>query len=600
MTSWAIQNLLREEPEQSASRYFRWAQQSLDDSSRPNFGQSITEPSSQGGDGHFRTPSLGYEGSSVQDLSPLLNYMSRNASGHSSQSAYARPHSCDVDHSSFAGYGIEESQRDIIRARLPSLEYWPDRPRESSTQEQLAFLVKRFRDFDNNFNKQRDIRARQPNYTVEQFQGLTASHRTFLQKHHDFFLASQHPSPSSASNLIRPKRRRLELPITINGLTFASVADTGAAENIVDEATARRLKAPIHRGPEGLKSFVLANGKVVQSIGCFKARVSFVKGAPTTTECVFYVLRKCAAPLIMGRGFLERTKTMTVGLKHRFQERTATVRHPFRVCYIGGTSSRLSCKVDGSNVLVNPDSGSEINVMSLNYARRHGYYRKRSNRQLEIILGDGSKDKTLGEVTATVILGGHTYLEEFHILSGLPSDILLGEEILDETDAFSFYENDFLDFDAGLEGEELSPIRVLNFIERMVRHQQAIPSADKTLFHKDRAERHRHDHETRRIHGLPPFERQSEWEKEQEKVEEYKLSRYRELVNRLQATDFEERHRRNAAQQNISALIARHRPPAITYEESLIREYDKSRQERVEVLRRSPSHPLYPVIPPWP
>ncbi len=131
MTSWAIENLLREEPEQSASRWVGRVQQSLDDSFRPDFRQSITEPSSQGGDGQLRTPSLGYEGSSMQDFSPPSNYMSRNASGHSNHSAYARPQSCrsyahseepddgqwmelsssDVDHSSLAGYGTEESPR---------------------------------------------------------------------------------------------------------------------------------------------------------------------------------------------------------------------------------------------------------------------------------------------------------------------------------------------------------------------------------------------------------------------------------------------------------------------------------------------------------
>lgn len=378
------------------------------------------------------------------------------------------------------------------------------------------------------------------------------------------------------------------------------IADTGAAKNIVDEATARRLSVPIHKGPEGLKSFVLASGKVVESIGCFKAHVSFVKGTPTATECVFYVLRKCAAPLIMGREFLGRTKTMTVGLENHFRERMATVRYPFRACYLGGTSSRLPCKVDGNFVLVNPDSGSEINVMSLTYAKKHGYYRKQSNRRLEVILGDGSKEQTLGAVTATVVLGGHIYLEEFHILSGLPSDILLGEGILYETNAFSVYENDFLDVNTGLEGEELSPIRVLNFLEKRIRQQRATPSADTTHFHNDRAERHRHDREIRRIQRLLPCERQLEWEREQERVEEYKLSRYRELVNRLQTTDLEERRRRNAAQIHIAALIAPHRSPVTAHEESLIREYDESRQERVEMLRKSPSHPLYPAIPPWP
>jgi len=39
---------------------------------------------------------------------------------------------------------------------------------------------------------------KQSRLTNEQWQALIALHRTLLHEHHDFFLASQHPSPSSA------------------------------------------------------------------------------------------------------------------------------------------------------------------------------------------------------------------------------------------------------------------------------------------------------------------------------------------------------------------------------------------------------------------
>ncbi|KAI9702330.1 MAG: hypothetical protein M1836_000809 [Candelina mexicana] len=390
------------------------------------------------------------------------------------------------------------------------------------------------------------------------------------------------------------------LPVTINGFELSSLAGTGAGDNIVDGATARKLAVSIDRGPRTRKRFKLGNGTSVESTGCFTTCVSFVNGAPTPTECLFYVLQKCPAPVIMGRRFLAKTRTMTTEFKHRFQERTSGLERPSRICYIGGTSSRLPCMVDGKDLLANPDTGSEINVMSLAYAKKHGYYKKRSNRQLRVIFGDGSQSKTLGAVTAEVALVGRSYLEELHILPRPPCDILLGEGILNETDALSVYDDHFVspNFE---DVEELSLIRVLNFLEKMRRvKRQPTLFADDTQFEKDRAERHRHDREIQRIRSLPPFERQAEWERERIKGCDYNLSRYTELVDRLQASDLRERRRRGDAQRHIAALIAQHRSPAIAHEESMMRHYDESRQEKVELLLRSPPHPLYPAIPPWP
>jgi hypothetical protein len=40
--------------------------------------------------------------------------------------------------------------------------------------------------------------GQQPKLSNEQWQALIALHRTLLHEHHDFFLASQHPSASPA------------------------------------------------------------------------------------------------------------------------------------------------------------------------------------------------------------------------------------------------------------------------------------------------------------------------------------------------------------------------------------------------------------------
>jgi hypothetical protein len=47
--------------------------------------------------------------------------------------------------------------------------------------------------------------AGQPKLNNEQWQALIALHRTLLHEHHDFFLASQHPSASPALRRLASK-----------------------------------------------------------------------------------------------------------------------------------------------------------------------------------------------------------------------------------------------------------------------------------------------------------------------------------------------------------------------------------------------------------
>ena len=271
--------------------------------------------------------------------------------------------------------------------------------------------------------------------------------------------------PTPAKDQLR--RRRLELPVGINGIQHSSIADTGAAENIMDLETVHKLGLPLSTRPESILKFSLCDGRVVRSIGKTVAQVTFVKGKPTPTQCFFYVLEKCAVPLIMGKKFLETTQTLTK-YKHRLQERLASLGRFSRILEIGSSSQRMSCFLDGKDVLVNPDSGSEINVMSLAFAMKHGYYRQKSTRLGRIVLGDGSEAETVGEVTASVVLGnryGKSYQEVFHILPGLSSNILLGEEILHESDAFSQFAEYFTNADSELNLFDLNVLRWKGFLE---------------------------------------------------------------------------------------------------------------------------------------
>lgn len=222
-------------------------------------------------------------------------------------------------------------------------------------------------------------------------------------------------------------------------MEYSSIADTGAAKNIIDLGTANELGVSISTSPDSIREFLLCGGRVVRSIGKTNAKVTFIKGAPVPSQCSFYVLEKCAVPVIIGKKFLDNMNTLTKH-KYRWQKRlTSSKRFP-RNLKIGSTSQQLRCTLDGKEVLVNPDSGSEINVMSLAYTTKHGYYDRSSTHHGRVVLGDRSEAETIGEVTASLVLGdgyGKSYQEVFHILPGLTSEVLLGEGVLYESDAFS-------------------------------------------------------------------------------------------------------------------------------------------------------------------
>ncbi|RYP34337.1 hypothetical protein DL767_004331 [Monosporascus sp. MG133] len=146
------------------------------------------------------------------------------------------------------------------------------------------------------------------------------------------------------------------------------------------------------------------------------------------------------------------------------------------VFWIGTPHNRIKCNLDGRNAIAVADYGSDVNLMSLSYAKREGY---RIDRRLEVRkrlqFGDGSHADTLGQVIvsnltldwrrpATTRLedmysdhsakGGQpesspsldsesaqdanaTFSAVFDILPSLPYDVLLGRDFLWATDAFN-------------------------------------------------------------------------------------------------------------------------------------------------------------------
>ena len=229
------------------------------------------------------------------------------------------------------------------------------------------------------------------------------------------------------------------LPLLIGQNNLDTCADTGSAFNIISRDTAEKLDLEMHTDPDDLKVFELADGRCVHSIGKVWEYCSFPDDPGIRTRCAFYVWDKCSTSVIMGRPFLEKTKVMET--PSRFSQRLNPMIGKANlptVRLIGASHSRLPCYIDGKLVSANPDSGSDLDLMSAQFARVSGFEIKRHKAgRSRMRLADGTIAESIGYVDKEISVGKGTYLTRFQVLPGLRSDILLGDRTLVEADVFN-------------------------------------------------------------------------------------------------------------------------------------------------------------------
>ena len=125
----------------------------------------------------------------------------------------------------------------------------------------------------------------------------------------------------------------------------------------------------------------------------------------------------------------------------------------------------MKCTLDGRKLVAIADTGADLNFMCPECAEREGFsVDTRVEARRTIQFGDGTEAETIGEVyihnlsldwrepiteapepatsSAEPSLpqeseGSISYGTVFHVLPGLPCDVILGRDVLDETDAFN-------------------------------------------------------------------------------------------------------------------------------------------------------------------
>lgn len=151
--------------------------------------------------------------------------------------------------------------------------------------------------------------------------------------------------------------------------TVMASPDTGCEENVISQELALKLGLQIEESEE--RAFRMANGKVVSCCGRTMSTCGFGTEShlgPSNLLCTFL----SAPPWL-------------------------------RVRAIGKQKQRLLCSLDGEEVQVIADSGSEVDLISKAYAQQRGF--SIELKEMNVMFADGSIGQTCGMVRAQLYIG---------------------------------------------------------------------------------------------------------------------------------------------------------------------------------------------------
>lgn len=226
-----------------------------------------------------------------------------------------------------------------------------------------------------------------------------------------------------------------------------SCPDSGSDDNVISLQLVQSLGIPFTSDERNQKRFSLANGKVIHSIGTAMARCNFAHGTPARDpfDVFFYVFETLAAPVIIGMMFLQATETFSQ-YRDRLEEIVVSQSQVFRIQGIDTPMRDLLCLLGDDLVFANADSGSDLDLMSAEYATRRGF-RILPSRET-IMFADGSVDTTSGVVRLPFSIEELDSIEmssmqdspegelEFHVYDKLVHNVLIGHGTIEARQIF--------------------------------------------------------------------------------------------------------------------------------------------------------------------
>ncbi|EXF84554.1 hypothetical protein CFIO01_04722 [Colletotrichum fioriniae PJ7] len=260
----------------------------------------------------------------------------------------------------------------------------------------------------------------------------------------------------------------------IDGQPVNAIPDTGAGCNLVSSSLAKRLG---FEPPPGLleaqdTGLRMANGKTIMSAGTIIAAWNFTYDPDKSWNIAFQVINDLAHEVVLGSEFLTTSGTMS-----QYRARLSRApRPPWAKSFlftssIGSVSQRLQGRIGDVTVLALADSGSESNLVSSNlvsssFARRHTNWHDTIdwNDQHLLRFPDGKVEKTMGSAWAHWACMGQSGSPlscddaafRFHILDSCIHDVILGQNALEEIEAFTNQTASFVESNQGPEPADLN------------------------------------------------------------------------------------------------------------------------------------------------
>ena len=270
---------------------------------------------------------------------------------------------------------------------------------------------------------------------------------------------SQWLSPSSTTRTPPPNTfnyRRKAVRVLLNGKECIACPDSGSDRDIMSEVFAEQHGFIIRRTETDKEWFKMGNGKACHSIGRVRVSCTLLEESELEWRW-FYVLAKCAIPLIVGMSFTQQAGIFT-SQKHLLTDYPSDFMLMPTLKLIGSPQSWISFAVDGRFLVGCADTGSDLDFISFHCATEKGFeIDTRESARTCVMLPDCTIVETLGIVHATsfeiAVFDGSrmTYrvlpglpnglcedLEmDFHVLPDMPCDVIFGEEFLELKDAFN-------------------------------------------------------------------------------------------------------------------------------------------------------------------
>ncbi|KAK4207816.1 hypothetical protein QBC37DRAFT_432872 [Rhypophila decipiens] len=287
-----------------------------------------------------------------------------------------------------------------------------------------------------------------------------------------------HEPPTKLTRKSR-QRKRLSLPLVLHtkGGQFrvTGCPDTGSEDNIVSLELVKRLDLPVKPVDKDTRMFSLANGKRISAVGQTSFRYTFGGDEESNilSECIAYVFETLVVPLITGAEFLTQTKIFTER-RELLVEEMIPMMQSLRVNSVGKPKQSLVCRLDTFVGCANADTGSDLDLISPDFARTRAMKIEPAMEQLQF--ADGSISYTSGLVETSFAIGvvdnvrgfvqsGRTLNLDFFVLESLSSDILVGQDTLEELSVFMKHNKCLLSVAPSLGLSDCNIIRHIGSIE---------------------------------------------------------------------------------------------------------------------------------------